>query len=136
LTRVSEQPSTPISADEFEAGSVETTDSSGDDAPIAEEKELIVSFLSEREGRAFTEREIVMGVGFSPMYERERPARGVGLAGEALDGLLDAAGEVAASAVVVDDVDEALSALVEEDTVERKEIEAGDGTAVYYRLAE
>jgi hypothetical protein len=124
----------PITGEEFEAGRAEP--SSDADAPIDDEKELILSFLSEREGRAFTEREIVMGVDFSPIYERERGGRPGGVAGPAVDGLVEVAGEVAASAIVVDDVDEALSALVDEGAVERKEIESGDGTAVYYRLAE
>jgi len=124
----------PISTDEFESGTVEGGPDS-EDAPIEEEKRLIVSFLSERRDRAFTEREIVLGVDFSPMYETESGRLRGTLAGVA-DGLLDAAGEVTASAVVVDDVDEALSALVEEGTVESREVETGDGVATYYRLVD
>lgn len=129
----------PISSDEFESGSVEADGSADETAsPIEAEKELIVSFLSERQDRAFTEREIVLGVDFSPVYESETD-RGGGLiagVGELADGLVDVAGNVAASAIVVDDVDEALAALVEEGAVETKEVDAGDGSTVYYRLAE
>ena len=41
-----------------------------------------------------------------------------------------------ASGVLVDDVDEALSELVEEGIVESREVETDDGTTTYYRLAE
>ena len=75
----------PISTDEFESGTVEGGPDS-EDAPIEEEKRLIVSFLSERRDRAFTEREIVLGVDFSPMYETESGRLRGTLAGVA-DGL-------------------------------------------------
>jgi hypothetical protein len=124
----------PISTDEFESGTLDE-DRGAEDPPIEEEKELILSFLSERHDRAFTEREIVLGVDFSPIYERETGRIRGALAGAA-DGLLDIAGTVTATAVVVDDVDEALSALVEEGAVESREVEADGATTTYYRLAE
>lgn len=129
----------PISTDEFDSGTVDEGDGSGseEEDPIEEEKRLITSFLSERRDRAFTEREIVLGVDFSPMLEREGGRRGLlsGI-GAAVDGLLDIGGTITASAIVVDDVDEALAALVEEGTVESREVGTGDGTTTYYRLAD
>ena len=124
----------PISTDEFESGTLDE-ERGADDPPIEEEKELILSFLSERHDRAFTEREIVLGVDFSPIYETGTGRTRGALAGAA-DGLLDIAGTVTATAVVVDDVDEALSALVEEGAVESREVEADGATTTYYRLAE
>jgi hypothetical protein len=128
----------PISTDEFDSGTADDGGGSGsEEDPIEEEKRLITSFLSERRDRAFTEREIVLGVDFSPMLESESGRRGLlsGI-GAAADGLLDISGTITASAIVVDDVDEALAALVEEGTVESREVETGDGTTTYYRLAD
>ena len=60
----------PISNDEFEAGTVEASGadpiSNDEEGPIETEKDLITSFLSERPDTAFTEREIVLGVDFTP----------------------------------------------------------------------
>lgn len=124
----------PISNDEFEAGTVEA---SGDDpiandeeGPLETEKDLITSFLSERPDEAFTEREIVLGVDFSPAYmNRTRNPLGT-----LSDGLVSLAGEVTATTIVVDDIDEALGELVDAGIVTTKEIDTGDGTAVYYRI--
>ena len=125
----------PISNDEFEAGTVEV---SGDDpiandeeGPIETEKDLITSFLSERPDKAFTEREIVLGVDFTPAFmNRTRHPLG-----SLTDGLIDFAGDVTATTIVVNDIDEALEELVEEGIVTTKEVETEDGTSVYYRLA-
>ncbi|WP_224269438.1 hypothetical protein [Haloprofundus salinisoli] len=125
----------PISNDEFEAGTVEVT---GDDpitndeeGPIETEKDLITSFLSERPDKAFTEREIVLGVDFTPVFmNRTRHPLG-----SLSDGLIDFAGDVTATTIVVDDIDEALDELVEEGIVTSKEVETEDGTSLYYRLA-
>jgi hypothetical protein len=123
----------PISTDEFETGRVETTDDgSGDEPdPIETEKDLITSFLSERPDQAFTEREIVLGVDFSPVYMNRTGSA----LGSLADGLVDAAGDVTATTMVVDDIDEALHELVDEGLVATKEVATGDGTTVYYRLA-
>ena len=125
----------PISNDEFEAGSIDVgSDESGDDDeidPIETEKDLVTSFLSERPERAFTEREIVLGVDYSPVFmNRTRSSLG-----SFADGLIDFAGDVAATTIVVNDIDEALAELVEEDVVTTKEVETEDGTSVYYKLA-
>lgn len=126
----------PISTDEFESGRVDAEDVDAEGSPIETEKDLIVSFLSERHDEAFTEREVVLGVDFSPAFETETGRRRQSLRGAAADGLLDITGTVTASAVLVDDVDEALSELVEEGIVESREVETDDGTTTYYRLAE
>lgn len=140
----------PIRTDEFEAGRTER-DADGSrsatgvdpDSAIEEEKRLILAFLSRHHDRAFTEREIVMGVDFSPMLETGDGASSRGLwrqvsrnLGHAADRLTDVVGDAAATAVAVDDIDEALSALVEEGSVETREIETETGTTTYYRLAD
>jgi len=126
----------PISDDEFQAGTVEVSGTdpvSNDEAgPIETEKDLITSFLSERPDRAFTEREIVLGADFTPalMDETQNPL------GKLADGLINFAGNVTATTMVIDDVDEALDELVEEGIVTTKEIETeGDDSVVYYRIA-
>lgn len=125
----------PISNGEFEAGSIDVgSDESGDDNeidPIETEKDLVTSFLSERPERAFTEREIVLGVDYSPVFMNRTQSS----LGSFADGLIDFAGDVAATTIVVNDIDEALAELVEEDVVTTKEVETEDGTSVYYKLA-
>jgi len=125
----------PISNDEFKAGRIDVgSDESGDDDeidPIETEKDLVTSFLSERPERAFTEREIVLGVDYSPVFMNRTQSS----LGSFADGLIDFAGDVAATTIVVNDIDEALAELVEEDVVTTKEVETEDGTSVYYKLA-
>jgi len=125
----------PISTDEFEAGAVDASDdepSADDEAdPIETEKDLVTSFLSERPDRAFTEREIVLGVDYTPVF-MDRTQSSLG---SFADGLIDFAGDVAATTIVVNDIDDALTELVEEGIVTTKEVETDDGTSVYYTLA-
>jgi hypothetical protein len=125
----------PISNDEFEAGSIEvgSDEPSADDAddPIETEKDLVTSFLSERPERAFTEREIVLGVDYSPVF-MDRTQSSLG---SFADGVIDFAGDVAATTIVVNDIDEALAELVEEEVVTTKEVETEDGSTTYYKLA-
>lgn len=123
----------PISSDEFETGAVggsDDPDADDGDGPIETEKDLITSFLSERPDEAFTEREIVLGVDFSPAFmNRTRNPLG-----SFADGIVDLAGDVTATTIVVNDIDEALDQLVDEGIVTSKEVETDDGTTVYYRL--
>jgi len=124
----------PISNDEFKAGTLDESDEepSADDEvdPIETEKDLVTSFLSERPDRAFTEREIVLGVDYSPVFMDRTDSS----LGSFADGLIDFAGDVAATTIVVNDIDEALTELVEEGIVTTKEVETEDGTTVYYKL--
>jgi len=124
----------PISDDEFQDGTVdgraENPAPSDENDPIETEKNLITSFLSERPDRAFTEREIVLGVDFSPaLMDRTQSTLG-----SLADGIIDFAGDVTATTIVVNDVDEALAELVDEGVITEKEIETADGTTVYYQL--
>ena len=124
----------PISTDEFKAGTLDESgeEPSADDEvdPIETEKDLVTSFLSERPDRAFTEREIVLGVDYSPVFMDRTDSS----LGSFADGLIDFAGDVAATTIVVNDIDEALTELVEEGIVTTKEVETEDGTTVYYKL--
>ena len=125
----------PISNDEFEAETVEASGadpvSNDEEGPIETEKDLIISFLSERPDKAFTEREIVLGVDFTPalMHQTRNPL------GKLTDGLVNLTGNITATTIVIDDVDEALDELIEEGIVTTKEIETRDGSVVYYRIA-
>jgi hypothetical protein len=125
----------PISSDEFEAGTVEASGdepiANDEDGPIETEKDLITSFLSERPDRAFTEREIVLGVDFTPVFmnRTQNPL------GTFADGLIDFAGDLTATTVVIDDIDDALAELVDEGVVTTKEVETEHGASVYYKLA-
>ena len=125
----------PISSTEFEAGTVEASGdepiANDEDGPIETEKDLITSFLSERPDRAFTEREIVLGVDFSPafMSRTQNPL------GTFADGLIDIAGDLTATTIVINDIDEALAELVDEEVVTTKEVETEHGASIYYRLA-
>jgi hypothetical protein len=60
----------PISEEEFEAGTVEVSGdepiANDEEGPIETEKDLITAFLSERPDKAFTEREIVLGLILAP----------------------------------------------------------------------
>jgi hypothetical protein len=125
----------PISSDEFDAGTIEVSGdepiANDEDDPIETEKDLVTSFLSERPDKAFTEREIVLGVDFSPVFmNRTRNPLG-----SFADGLIDFTGDVAATTIVVNDIDEALDDLVEEGIVTTKQVESENGTSVYYKLA-
>lgn len=125
-----------ITTEEFENGTVNERDHSAvtDDQedPIETEKNLILSFLSDRPNKAFTERQIVLGVDFSPvlMDRTQSPL------GSLADGIIDFAGDVTATTIVINDVDQALTELVEEGVVEAKEIDTADGPAVYYQLVQ
>ena len=125
-----------ISTEEFKNGTVNERDDSAvtDDQqdPIETEKNLILSFLSDRPNKAFTERQIVLGVDFSPvlMDRTQSPL------GSLADGIIDFAGDVTATTIVINDVDQALTELVEEGVVEAKEIDTADGPAVYYQLVQ
>jgi hypothetical protein len=127
----------PITESEWTRGEIDAGGGLTDANAVGEydtEKDLVVSFLSENHERAFTRAEIVRGVDFGEAAEPET-------VGETLTNLpnqlLDVVGDLVASGIVVDDVSDALDELVEEGTVERKQVERGDGEPeVYYRLAD
>ncbi|MFB6168832.1 MAG: hypothetical protein ABEJ43_08295 [Haloferacaceae archaeon] len=124
----------PISDDEWDAGARAARDSTGETTPVGEyddEKDLIVAFLSENVDSAYTRTEIVRGVDFG---NDARPESVGEVLTEIQDELVDLAGDVVASGMLVDDVDEALDELVAEGTVVEKSVETGDGTTTYYRL--
>jgi len=102
----------PISNDEFEAGTVEEDDEEDEVEPEAVE------------GGDDTDTET------SPIEDEKE------LITTFLSERHDLTGTVGATAIVVNDVDEALAELVEEGTVETKEVDTDGGTTVYYRLAE
>ncbi|ESP87963.1 hypothetical protein [Candidatus Halobonum tyrrellensis] len=125
----------PISDDEWDEGS-RADSGAAETTPVGEyetEKDLIVAFLSENVDSAYTRPEIVRGVDFG---DDARPETIRETLTEIQDELVDLTGDLAASGMVVDDVDEALDELVAEETVTEKEIRTGDdgSTTTYYRL--
>lgn len=122
----------PIDADEWAAGRI--SEDAWDEAtdPLETEKRLIVAFLGEDVGKAYTKREIVEGVEFAA---DDALGTDRGVLGGIGDAVLDAVSHVAAAGIVLGDVDQALEELVESGVVERGEIETADGPTTYYRIA-
>ena len=124
----------PISDTEWNGGARADSASATGTTPVGEyedEKELVVAFLSENVDNAYTKTEIVRGVDFE---NDARPETIREVLTEIQDELVDVAGDVVASGMLVDDVDEALDELVTEGVVAEKEVETADGTTTYYRL--
>jgi len=124
----------PISDDEWDEGSTAADAETATTTPVGEyeaEKDLIVAFLSENVDNAYTRAEIVRGVDFG---DDARPETLEEVLTEIQDELVDAAGDVVASGMLVDDVDEALDELVADGTVAEQRVETADGPTTYYRL--
>ena len=124
----------PISDTEWDDGVRADSGSATGTTPVGEyddEKELIVAFLSENVDTAYTKTEIVRGVDFG---NDARPETIREVLTEIQDELVDVAGDIVASGMLVDDVDGALDELVAEGMVAEKDVETADGTTTYYRL--
>ena len=124
----------PISDTEWNGGARADSASATGTTPVGEyedEKELVVAFLSENVDNAYTKTEIVRGVDFG---NDARPETIREVLTEIQDELVDIAGDVVASGMLVGDIDEALDELVTEGMVAEKEIETADGATTYYRL--
>lgn len=133
----------PITDEEFEAGQVDTTADVPDTTPVGDydsERDLVLAFLDENPDAAFTQREVLLGVDFDesddPSSVRETYETGYGAAlGDAANEVVDIAGDVTATAMVVGDVDDALASLVADGTVERSDVVVGGDARTYYRVA-
>ncbi|MWG35921.1 hypothetical protein [Halomarina oriensis] len=133
----------PITGEEFESGQVETTVDVPDTTPVGEydsERNLVLAFLDENPEAAFTEREVLLGVDFDesddPSTVRESYETGYGEAlGDAANEVVDLAGDLTATTLVLGDVDDALTSLVAEGTVERADVVVGGDARTYYRVA-
>ena len=124
----------PISDREWDAGASADSAEATATTPVGEyetEKDLIVAFLSENVDNAYTRGEILRGVDFG---NDARPETIGEVLTEIQDELVDAAGDLVASGMLVDDIDEALDELVADGTVAEKAVRTGDGTTTYYRL--
>ena len=123
----------PISDTEWDRGTTGSTDTAAT-TPVGDyedEKELIVAFLSENADNAYTRSEIIRGVDFG---NDARPESIREVLTEIQDELVDLAGDVVASGMVIDDVDEALDELVAEEMVAEKAVETDDGATTHFRL--
>ncbi|MFD1514875.1 hypothetical protein [Halomarina rubra] len=132
----------PISSAEFEDGRLDTTTDAPDTTTVGEfdsERNLVLAFLDENPDAAFTDREVLLGVDFDesddPATVRESYTTVYGEAlGDAANEVVDLAGDVTATAMVVGDVDDALSSLVADGAVERAEVSVGGQSRTYYRV--
>lgn len=125
----------PITDDEFEDGATHDARDSPETDPVSEyetEKDLVLAFLSENVGTAFTRAEIVRGVDFG---DSDDPATVTEVLTGLPNELVDVAGDLTASALVVGDVEEALDELVGEGLVETEQVETDEGPVTYYRLS-
>lgn len=126
----------PITHDEWEEGEIDIEKPSPAPEPVGEfddEEELVLAFLSTNHEEAFTRAEIVRGVDFGETADPDS-------IGDVLlslpNQLVDIAGDLTASGLVVDEVSEALDTLVTDGTAERAKIRRADGEPeIYYRLA-
>jgi len=124
----------PISDTEWDRGALQADADAADTTPVGEyedEEELIVAFLSDNVDNAYTRREIVRGVDFG---NDARPETIRDVLTEIQDELVDLAGDVVASGMLVDDIDAALDELVAEGMVAEQDVDTADGTTTYYRL--
>jgi len=98
----------PISDTEWDSGATQASSRENDTTPVGEyedEKDLIVAFLSENVDNAYTKTEIIRGVNFG---NNERPETIREALSEIPNELMDLAGSIKASTIVVGDVEEAL----------------------------
>ena len=121
----------PIDADEWENGTVSEDTWDEENDSLGTEKRLIVAFLGEDVGRAYTKTEIIKGVEFAA---DDASGTREGVLGEIGDAVLDAVSHAVAAGIVIDDLDQALDELVSDGVVAHQEIETSDGTETYYRV--
>jgi hypothetical protein len=125
----------PITHDEWADGTIDPMKEDPAPEPVGEydsDADLVLAFLSTNHEKAFTRAEIVRGVDFGDQAQPETLKETlVSLPNQ----LMDIAGDLTASGIVVDDISDALDTLVADDTVERARIERADGESeIYYRL--
>lgn len=126
----------PITDEEFEAGEFRESVAAPEVEPVGEyetEKDLIVAFLGENVGSAFTVREVLRGVDFG---ETEDAKTVTGKLKNVVPKTLDAAGDVTASAMLYGDAEQALSALQKEGVVESATVEQDEEAVRYYRISD
>jgi hypothetical protein len=138
----------PITDDEWDTGTVDPEtkpeDTESFDGEYGDEKELVVSFLSENSPKGYTEREILLGADYDRTDDSDAGDRsGIGEAfrrsrratvGDSDGPLTDLVSEAAGTAELAGDVEAALAELVEAGTVVEREVEHTNGTNTYYRL--
>lgn len=131
-----------ITNSEWDTGEITETSEQVETTPVGEydtEKNLIVAFLDENVGNAYTKWEIVRGVDFDQSEDPSQIRQSYDstrqrLFGNLAEDITDIVGDIVASSMVIDDIDEALDELVAAGTVEAKEITEETETQTYYRL--
>jgi hypothetical protein len=129
----------PITEDEWDDERIAASET-GNPAttPVGEyetERDLVVAFLGENVDNAYTRAEIIKGVDFGETDDPDRVNEGLRGLSIVSENLLDIAGNVTATAIVIDDADGALDGLLEDGIVERREVEGNGETVTYYRLS-
>ena len=126
----------PITDREWDEGRFDTDESAPRTDTVGEyetDKDLILAFLSRNGEKAYTRAEVHRGVDFG---ESEDPDTVHEKLSVLPNSILDAAGDIAASGLVSDDIDEALAELVAEDTIERRNLDRDGEPVTYYRLVQ
>jgi hypothetical protein len=125
----------PITDAEFERGEYvedEAIDAIAATGDHEDERDLVIAFLGQNVGYAFTEGEIVRGVDYGDNETDGLLDVLIGAPAQAVDVI----GDVAASAEVVSGIEGVLDDLVAEGIVERSEVTDGDETVAYYRISD
>lgn len=126
----------PITNREWDEGRFDADESAPQTDTVGEyetDKDLILAFLSRNGEKAYTRAEIHRGVDFG---EAEDPDTVHEKLSVLPNSILDAAGDIAASGLVSDDIDEALAELVAEDTIKRRNLDRDGEPVTYYRLVQ
>ena len=126
----------PITGREWDEGRFDADESAPRTDTVGEyetDKDLILAFLSRNGEKAYTRAEVHRGVDFG---EAEDPDTVHEKLSVLPNSILDAAGDIAASGLVSDDIDEALAELVAEDTIERRNLDRDGEPVTYYRLVQ
>lgn len=133
----------PIDDSEWDDGELDNTRDQAETVPVGDhdaETDLVGAFLDANAGRAYTAREIAVGVGFDEADDPDAVGSAVSKAsprtnvtGQVGEEVTDPVGDLTAGDTSLDAVHEALDELVEEGTVVAKDVETDEGTETYYR---
>ena len=133
----------PIGDSEWRDGTLDNANDEPETVPVEDrnaENERIEDFLQANDDRAYTAREVLVGVGFDADEdadtvgaEVEKASPRTHVLGEVGDDVEDPVGDLVGDDTELSDIQSALDDLVEEGTAVTKEVETDEGTETYYR---